>query len=1094
MIITFPSLSKKEKFGNRSQKNEIRHLIENQNEITCRITESNHDYIVIEDENGRKYCIVTDPNVTVQNNHYVLLANTLQIDESNYSGFNLLKWLKHPGLNNYTPHLILDSWKNAFNFKEENIADNIIGLREPQIGAIHSILGHLTNASEIATVVLPTGTGKTETMLSILVAKKCRKLLVTVPSDSLRSQLANKFYDFGWLKKKDINGKSIVEEDAEFPIVGILNTGFDTIEDLEFFFNKCNVIISTMDLVAASSGVFINKISELCTHLFIDEAHHSKANNWNKFIKSFDKNKILQFTATPFRNDGKMLDGKIIYNFSLKSAQEQGYFKEINFIPIREYYQKEADEKIAEIAVAKLREDIHAGYDHILMARCEDKSRAEEVFKIYEKDVDLSPVLIYSGINGKKRIINEIVSKQHKIIVCVGMLGEGFDLPELKIAAFHDVRKSLPITLQFAGRFTRTSRDSNLGKASFIANLHQPKINDILSILYAKESNWNSILPTLSLQATQEQIDLQNFLSGFSKLDETMIPYQEIRPAFSAVAYKNQTTSWNPLSFHEGIKGYENYDYKFHDINRERRTLIVLFGNKKSVEWGTFNDVYNIEWDIYIVYWEQRNNILFIHSSDKGSHYFDLAKAIIGEDAVLIKDENVFKSFYKIDRIKLFNVGLRKGLGKNITFQAYYGKGVQEALLLAEERAGISNNVFGVGFENGDVTSIGCSRKGRIWSYSRGTINEFLTWCDKISRKLSNITIDPNDILLKNTIKPRKVSARPSNLYPITVDWHQELYKEIETRIIFSISGQEFDLTNSELNVKNADANGILSFSLTTNMSEIIFELDLSQQNNNGEIEFQYNIRKVTSPDHSAAKIGSSNNLRIEDFFNEYPPVFWFADGSFLQGNDYVQFNEDILLYPREDIIAWDWSGVDTNKESEKFINIRTESIQYHFFQKLMLDNEYYVIYNDDDSGEIADIVAIKDLAEEIKVEFYHLKYASGGSVTNDIKNLYEVCGQAQKSLIWKYKDGHKFINHLIKREFLKNKVSQTRLKKGTLDDLDKLLQVVKTIKPLTYNIYIVQPGFSKQNASNQILNLLGVTANHLKKQGNIDLKVIASA
>ena len=47
------------------------------------------------------------------------------------------------------------------------------------------------------------------------------------------------------------------------------------------------------------------------------------------------------------------------------------------------------------------------------------------------------------------------------------MLGEGFDLPELKIAAFHDVKKSLPITLQFAGRFTRTSRDNNLGKASF---------------------------------------------------------------------------------------------------------------------------------------------------------------------------------------------------------------------------------------------------------------------------------------------------------------------------------------------------------------------------------------------------------------------------------------------------------------------------------------------------------------------------------------------------------------------------------------------------------------------------------------------------
>lgn len=89
--------------------------------------------------------------------------------------------------------------------------------------------------------------------------------------------------------------------------------------------------------------------------------------------------------------------------------------------------------------------------------------------------------------------------------------------------------------MQFAGRFTRTNKDNNLGKASFIANLHQPTLSDELSLLYAKESNWNSILPTLSLQATQEQIDLQEFLAGFNHLDDSLIPFQEIRPAFSSV-------------------------------------------------------------------------------------------------------------------------------------------------------------------------------------------------------------------------------------------------------------------------------------------------------------------------------------------------------------------------------------------------------------------------------------------------------------------------------------------------------------------------------------------------------------------------------
>jgi hypothetical protein len=42
------------------------------------------------------------------------------------------------------------------------------------------------------------------------------------------------------------------------------------------------------------------------------------------------------------------------------------------------------------------------------------------------------------------------------LVICVDMLDEGFDLPELKIAAFHDIRKSLAVTLQLAGRFRVT--------------------------------------------------------------------------------------------------------------------------------------------------------------------------------------------------------------------------------------------------------------------------------------------------------------------------------------------------------------------------------------------------------------------------------------------------------------------------------------------------------------------------------------------------------------------------------------------------------------------------------------------------------------
>ena len=85
----------------------------------------------------------------------------------------------------------------------------------------------------------------------------------------------------------------------------------------------------------------------------------------------------------------------------------------------------------------------------------------------------------------------------------------------MKIAAFHDKKRAHQSLLQFVGRFTRTNKDNNLGN-EFYCKSPSAYLSDEL-ILYAKESNWNSILPTLSF-TYQEQIGLQEFLAGFNHL------------------------------------------------------------------------------------------------------------------------------------------------------------------------------------------------------------------------------------------------------------------------------------------------------------------------------------------------------------------------------------------------------------------------------------------------------------------------------------------------------------------------------------------------------------------------------------------------
>lgn len=63
------------------------------------------------------------------------------------------------------------------------------------------------------------------------------------------------------------------------------------------------------------------------------------------------------------------------------------------------------------------------------------------------------------------------------MVVCVDMLGEGFDLPTLKIPALHDVKKGLTVTLQLIGRFTRTKFDEDLGDATFVANIADTSVS-----------------------------------------------------------------------------------------------------------------------------------------------------------------------------------------------------------------------------------------------------------------------------------------------------------------------------------------------------------------------------------------------------------------------------------------------------------------------------------------------------------------------------------------------------------------------------------------------------------------------------------------
>lgn len=1082
--LTLPTYKSIKKYG----KNVIVRIVSQ--ELEVKIEQATESTIITSDIKGNKISIHRKNDKISDAEKYVLICDSTPNIEKLVTGEQKLKWLRHPG-DAMPADEITKTWHNGILLRQE--VENEPGLRAPQIGAIYAVLAHWTTSSNIATVVMPTGTGKTETMISLLISSQCKRLLITVPSDSLRGQISEKFETLGLLKKFNL-----IDSAVQFPAVGVLFERFKTEDELREFMNQCNVVITTMNNAAGYSEKLQCCFADLCAYYFIDEAHHTTARTWMEFNGKFVDSKVVQFTATPFRNDGVKLNGKIVYNYPLSMAQKEHYFTNIDFLPVFEINAENADVAIAHAAVDILEKKEKQGYTkQIIMARCENKKAAREVYAIYKKYwIKYNPVIIYSGsgLSEQERTdaIDNLKNGKSRIVVCVDMLGEGFDLPTLKIAALHYIRKSLTVTLQVIGRFTRTKFDENLGNATCVANLADLSVSEELESLYAQDADWNQLLPEMSANAITGEINFTEFVKGFTIPDDLKLPLQNLRPALSTVIYRNPKCAWHYDRFLDGISLREG-DRAWSMYNLNENILIIVIARKQQVDWGIIQEVENIVWDLLVVINDKDSNLLYINGSDNNGLYSALAEAIIGEKTSIIRHSDPFKAFAEIKRVRLLNVGLKQYIGKNIRFRMSVGSDVGEALSLAEKASGQKAFVVGSGYEDGHKVTLGCSYKGRIWTLLTGNVHSLSGWCKAIGKKVINPSIDGNEIL-KETLVPEIISVIP-DITPVWIDWNEDIYSYSERKIEFQWHGYKYNIRDTAitLDCEKSDNNSI------------IFNLEFNSPNDDAEHicsikvclgikdEIAFSNYEITSSQCKGSVRVGNKELSIAEFFQLYEPCIWFVDGSSLCGNEYIVLKQSPGVYPNDRMIAWDWKGVDISKESQRVGKLRTDSIQYHVIQKL-LKSDYDIIYDDDNAGEIADVITLKELDDFIDVELYHLKFAKDGKVSQEVTNLYEVCGQAQKSIHWKFRESREFFSHLYKRETKIYKgASGSRLIRGDIKKLQHLDTIAKLTKPLRFKISIVQPGLSIKNSTLEQKTLLAVTEQYLMDIANIPLNVIAN-
>lgn len=970
-------------------------------------------------------------------------------------------------------NVVYRSWaEHTLNFAVEGPANGFTGFRKPQRAAAFAVFSHLDSDPEVpGTVVMPTGTGKTDTIFAIIIAGRFRRTLLIVPSDALRTQIGDRLASLQRLRT--INA---ISDDVLSPIVHRID-GRNAAVDVQAI-EASNVTIATPAALAQLDDNELEVFAAHFSHLIFDEAHHVAAMTWGRIRNAFGSKPAIHFTATPFRLDQQRLEGKIIFNYSLSQAQRDNYFQKIDFFPVREYLTSEIDRTIAAKAVDLLASDLEEGFDHILMARCAKIYKANRIIELYrELAPEFEPVIIHSKNNRtKERDLERIRTRQSRIVVCVDMFGEGFDLPELKIAAIHDQHQSPAVTLQFIGRLTRT--DTRLGTAKFVANIANQRADSPMKRLFEESADWSLIIREVSTERIGRELRRQEFESRFEGDSEgAKIAALNPAPNISCLAYRPTRSNWRPHAAKS--LGSPSEALQLHSVSDDGSIIMAVSHENAPIAWAKSESIFGSTWHLYLAYYRQSDSTLFI-SCTGDERQTSRFQALVAPSARRISGDDVFRIMHGIKRLKLQNVGLSRS-GRDVRFTMHVGQDVNRVMDDLESGRSIKSNIFGVGHADGESTTAGCSAKGKLWKMDSGTIDDWVRWCDIVASKINNSAIDTAAIL-RNVMRAEKLSGRwPDGIF--FADWPDALGVETEGRCAITVNGESYPLLNTKLGQPVRESDDTLAIALSAISS-------------NGEERALTTIRIRLesdgyrySSDRATLLIGSKEH-DLNDYLDRERMRLLQADGSILIG-DYRYFTHAALNVPLPSTLlsTWDWGSTNIHRESMAH-PADFDSVQGFTLQKIF--DSYDIIFNDDGAGEIADLVAIREAPGHIVVDLYHCKYCGSGQRPGArVDDAYVVAGQASRSAKWLHK-GPALFQRLLDRYSAGEGSGTQRLLKGTPPQIDILRLKARDVE-MRMGFFIVQPAFSAANVTDSVMTVLGTSYMYLRDIANVDLRVIAS-
>jgi superfamily II DNA or RNA helicase len=928
---------------------------------------------------------------------------------------------------------------------------------------------------------MPTGSGKTAVLMGLPFLLRAARVLVVTPSRIVREQIVEEFRLLKILKILGALDHTLATPSTH-AILGPVRNEAD--------WN----VLSPHDVVVSTPNSISPGIEGICGPplgffdlVLIDEAHHGAAPSWRALLEHVKSAKQAHFTATPFRRDRRELSGKLVFTYPLRDAYHDGVFGRLNYEAVGIRAGGNPDEAIANAASAKLRSDRRNGLDHRLMVRTGTKVRAEELHTLYTQahGLKMSVVTGDNSLRYLRRAIEQLRTGELDGIVCVDMLGEGFDLPNLKIAALHSPHKSLAITLQFIGRFARTTAP-NLGDATFFALASDMEIEKVK--LYRDGAAWEEIIPALSSRRVQEEETVREALSTFAPEDDIApdqpdLSLYSLRP-FHHVKIFNMGPDVDIEAEVEFPAGMEIV-HRF--VSSELGAAVFILQLRSRPEWTTSLDFDAIDYHLVVNYYDDESGLLFISSSLRvDGFYFHIGEQYrTAETQVPLRGPSVKrlnKVLLDLQELRFFNIGMRKSVpGDNSeAYRTIAGSKADEAIDQTAGRAFRRGHWYGSAQSGDESVTIGLSSSAKLWSNRSSQIPDLIDWCKQIARKIMSDRSPRTNSGLDLLSTGEELTRVPDDV--VFVDWDQRMYQEPLTATFAGRSGQVFNVQLLDMDLK-IDRQA-------TNDRQVTFSVS------NAEIQFKAAFSLETdrfihaSDENEADILMDEDGTSLEDYLNFYPPVFFTSNfGSFQAGTLFPPVESNLPLFDltRFEAVNWVVQGVDVNLE---FGNPSGTGRSIHeYLTGRLIDSDASVVFYDHGPGEMADFVAVTADQDNVRVALYHCKASSGTHASERVDDAYEVCGQAAKCVRWA---NPRIILEAVTRR-LGRESGGSRFEKGDATALGQILGSSNR-RPVIFESVIVQPGLSKSQLGDKVGPLLAAADGFLYEFGRFTkLRVIGS-